>query len=186
KYLISVKNLNCNIGDSAFYDCIQLSEIILGDGVKIIGKNAFHGCSLLCSVVFGKGIYSIEPSAFSFCYHLDNVNLEKTQISILSSECFRNCGIYHIIFPKTLKIIERLALYDNPLTGISIPDYVKEVNSNFINSDRIAFLGNDTVISGPYHCEFDGTIYCLPGSKAQEFCQKIGLNYLPLSEFPTE
>ena len=186
KNLKSVKNLNCNIGDYSFFDCVQLSEINLGEGVKIIGKKAFCDCGLLSRVEFGKGIHSIEPLAFSNCKQLENVNLEKTQISILSRSCFENCGINHITFPKTLRIIEMSALSDNPLTNISIPDYVKEVDSGFADAERIAFLGNDTVVSGASFFLSNSTIYCLYGSKVQEYCQEQDIPYRPISEYPTE
>lgn len=178
KNLTSVFSLNCDIGDSTFANCSQLTDIEFGSCIKKIGFNAFGECK-----------------------NLSRINLDNTHIRVLNDLCFWGTSLENISFPKSLREIKSMIVLGTKIVSIIIPSYVKCVNYDFAELKSIAFLGMDTAIienkfqnyllssynksfSRPnlHHC----TIYCLPGSKAQEYCQKRGISCRPLSEFPTE
>lgn len=52
------------IGDHAFYNAKNLTEVRLPDGIKIIQANAFQGCKELASVNFPEGLLQIGEGAF--------------------------------------------------------------------------------------------------------------------------
>ncbi|MBR2375425.1 MAG: leucine-rich repeat domain-containing protein [Clostridia bacterium] len=53
------------IVDYAFSDCINLTSVVIGDGVTSIGEYAFSGCSSLTSVIIPDSVTSIGNNAFS-------------------------------------------------------------------------------------------------------------------------
>lgn len=55
------------IGDSAFCDCSELSEVVLPDSLKIIECCAFENCTALKSFTIPKGVDEIGYNAFSGC-----------------------------------------------------------------------------------------------------------------------
>lgn len=164
--LISVFGLNCNIGMSCFKECKNLSQIELGENVRSIGNGAFERC-----------------------YNLSSINLENTQINTLSIFCFCDTSLKEISFPETLRTIRDMSLKTSSLNSIVIPEYIQEVAHNFTSAKKVAFLGMDTIIKeAPCRSYYwDGlVIYCLLGSKVQEYCQKFRIKCRPLSEFPSE
>lgn len=56
-----------SIGESAFYQCAGLREIILPDGLKSIGKEAFNSCKDLIKVSIPLSVESIGERAFDRC-----------------------------------------------------------------------------------------------------------------------
>ncbi len=58
------------IGKKAFFECNRISKLTVGDNVKTIGNSAFSSCTSLLKVVLGKGVTLIDTSAFSGCVKL--------------------------------------------------------------------------------------------------------------------
>ena len=61
------------IGNSAFYNCDSLRNITIPDGVTSIGYSAFYGCDGLTSITIPDGVTSIGDSAFSDCNSLSGI-----------------------------------------------------------------------------------------------------------------
>lgn len=62
------------VGDYAFYRCVNLMSLDLGDGVERIGRYAFDGCKVLGRGFFslGNGLKTIDSYAFARCADLGN------------------------------------------------------------------------------------------------------------------
>ena len=58
------------IGDSAFYDCNNLTSVVIPNSVTTIGDYAFYDCSSLTSVVIPNSVTTIGSSAFDGCNNL--------------------------------------------------------------------------------------------------------------------
>lgn len=64
--------------DSAFADCESLTEVTIGNNVKVIGIRAFAGCKKLMTVNIGRGVTNIAYRAFSVCKSLTAVKIESS------------------------------------------------------------------------------------------------------------
>lgn len=71
--LYSISILRGDISNDYFYNCSNLTEIILGDGVELIGSGAFSECLNLINVYFSSGLTKVEYGAFDRCSNLGNV-----------------------------------------------------------------------------------------------------------------
>ncbi len=63
------------IGDSAFYDQIQVISIVIPDSVTSIGQYAFSGCTELANIEIPNGVTSIGFGAFGRCSSLESITL---------------------------------------------------------------------------------------------------------------
>ena len=64
-----------SIGDRAFYECSNLTSVVIGDGVTSIGYGAFECCNNLMSVVIPDSVISIDWCAFYSCRSLTVASL---------------------------------------------------------------------------------------------------------------
>ncbi|MDE6768300.1 MAG: leucine-rich repeat domain-containing protein, partial [Muribaculaceae bacterium] len=63
------------IGDYAFSDCWNLSNIILPETVKTLGEYAFNNCTSLDQITIPKDIIEIKKGTFYNCYRLLDIKL---------------------------------------------------------------------------------------------------------------
>ena len=119
------------IGDSAFYSCGGLNGITFPDSLASIGASAFHGCSGLTSIILPDGLTNIGDSTFSGCWRLNSVTLPDGLTSIGTS-AFSGCSdLTGIEFPNGLISIGASAFsgcYD--LTGITLPDGLTSIGDS--------------------------------------------------------
>jgi len=80
-----------NIGRSAFFGCMSLTNVTIGNSVTSIGEAAFVSCSNLTSVIFGNSVTNIGNSAFVFCTSLPSVTIPASVTSI-GSQGFLRCS----------------------------------------------------------------------------------------------
>ena len=136
------------IGDSAFYNCGDLTAVTLPDSltsigqwsfretgltsieipelVTTIGNAAFMSCKDLTTVNLPDNVNSIGSSAFSSCTSLTNVNLPK-MITTLKGNVFQECdALTSLIVPNNVTYIEQYAITGcDKLTNITLPENVK-------------------------------------------------------------
>ena len=72
---LSVGDRLTSIGDSAFTNCVSLKELSFPDSLATIGAYAFTSCSSLGEVTLGRGISSIGSFAFADCEGLTQVTI---------------------------------------------------------------------------------------------------------------
>ena len=105
--LSSITGLCSDIGDEAFYDCIELEEVVTpSDFYKIekIGDRAFYNCIKLHDIDLG-GVHSIGDYAFYNCDALDFIDLHnlehyRTRKCTLGESAFENCtNLYYATLP---------------------------------------------------------------------------------------
>ena len=83
------------IGDSAFYGCTSLTNVIIPDSVTSIGSNAFISCKNLINVVIGNGVTSIFDS-FKYCTSLYEVTFGNN-VKEIGIDSFQNCTALRIV-----------------------------------------------------------------------------------------
>ncbi len=78
------------IGDDAFSNCINLTNISIPSSVTTIGANAFNSCNNLQSVHISEGVAAIGEKAFSTCNALTSITIPKS-IRTLAGNAFASC-----------------------------------------------------------------------------------------------
>lgn len=116
------------IGYSAFYDCTDVTSVVVSDGIEKIGSDAFSMCTELLSVELPDSIISIGDWAFYCCYKLNSIELpyNLTKIEPLT---FYSCeSLENIVIPDNIEIVGKRA-FDNctSLKNITIGKKVTEI-----------------------------------------------------------
>jgi len=101
-----------SIGEWAFSNCTNLTNITIPDNVTNIGEWAFGFCSGLTSVTIKNGVTRIEGWAFFGCSGLTNIIIPDSVTSI-GDQAFRNCtSLASITIPDSVTSIGGAAFYD--------------------------------------------------------------------------
>ena len=95
---VIIENEVTSIGNSAFFNCNNLTSVTTGDGVTSIGYLAFEGCEALSEVVIGDRVTSIGSLAFAGCHGLSKVTMG-TSVASIGDGAFSSVGNFgEIIF----------------------------------------------------------------------------------------
>ena len=78
---VIIKNGVTTIGDHAFDNCEDLTNVEIPDSVVSIGKSAFFGCSSLASIRLPGSITTIKDRAFSACYGLKSISYSGSRLT---------------------------------------------------------------------------------------------------------
>ena len=78
------------IASGAFYQCSNITELTIPDGVTHVGYEAFYRCTNIEGVKFGSSVISIGQNAFAKCSSLESVELSEAIVN-LSSRAFSEC-----------------------------------------------------------------------------------------------
>ena len=100
-----------SIGDNAFENNKQITQVIMGDNVTRIGKNAFSGCSNLTKVSIGKSVKTIDSKAFYNCKRLKMLKIGKN-VKTIGKKAFYQCiKLTKVEIPSKVSVIGEQAFY---------------------------------------------------------------------------
>ncbi len=83
-----------SISDRAFYDCDNLTSVLIGNNVSIIGEYAFYDCDSLTSIEIPNSVTSIGDRAFYECA-LTNL-LIGSGVTSIGEKAFFACNLVEI------------------------------------------------------------------------------------------
>ena len=100
-----------SISNYAFYNCANLTTVVIPDSVESIGDSSFENCTNLTTVNIPSSIETIGDSAFKNCGSLQNITISDGVTSI-GKYVFESCS---------------------SLASITIPDSVETIGNNAFN-----------------------------------------------------
>ena len=126
------------IGDYAFYQLTNVTEVVIPETVTFIGKLAFAGCTELTTITIPASVEYIDDCAFAGCTALTTVIFEGTNVKYIDNYAFEGCeNLTEITLPEGLEEIGEGAFGGcKSLTSIKAPETLKEVGT-------LAFYGCD-------------------------------------------
>ena len=80
-----------SIGDHAFYECENLTNVKIPDSVIYISYGAFHGCTNLTSITIPNGVRIIGEYAFFACKNLTSVTIPDS-VKKIYADAFCGCN----------------------------------------------------------------------------------------------
>ena len=118
-----------SIGESAFWDCSNLTSITIPNSVTSIGNQAFCGCSKLTSVTIPNSVTSIGDRAFENCSNLTSVTISNG-VTNIGDNAFMSCsGLTSVTIPNSVTYIGDWAFYGcSGLTSVTIPNSVTSID----------------------------------------------------------
>lgn len=87
---VIIENGVTTIGNSAFSDCMFMTDAVIPEGITKIGESSFLNCSDLTTLTIPDGTTTIGSSAFRFCSELSSINIPST-VTGIGPEAFVAC-----------------------------------------------------------------------------------------------
>lgn len=188
------------INYGAFYNCQDLTQVVIPNSVREIGSGAFDKCVGLTSVKLPKGISRIEYSTFSFCMALSALEIPAS-VKEIQDLAFYNCQkLNSIQIPEGVtKLGSEAFSHCYGLTTIYIPGSITDMGNNvFRECKRLTSVKIANGVEKLGVCVFAGctglTSVILPESLTQiglgafAYCKSLTTIKLPngLTEIPKE
>ena len=108
------------IGEFAFFGCINAENAVIPEGVEYISADAFRGCSALTVITLPSTLKAISDEAFLGCTSLASVTVP-SGVVYMGQDIFRGCNDL-IIYGNRATTAEQYALNNNiPFSASSTP-----------------------------------------------------------------
>ncbi len=141
------------ISEYAFMNCMNVTSVIIPQGIGSIGKRAFWHCGL-SSVTIGGGILPQYSSAFENCSNLSSVVFSNNGVQSIPENAFFNCPkISSLTIGNSVNSIDPRAFPKGSLASIVVDSnnntYDSRNGCNAIinkNTNELIIGGKNTVI----------------------------------------
>ncbi len=139
---VEIKDGVTNIGNFAFYECGNLTNINIPNSVISIGECAFESCTNLTSVSMGNSVRSIGYGAFQECNNLTKINIPDS-LNYIGDIAFWGCSsLKNINIPPNLTSIGVWVFGSCGNLNIE----VSPQNETYSSIDGVLFNNNETEI----------------------------------------
>lgn len=124
-----------NIGGSAFADCRSLADIDIPESVIQIGSYAFQNCHKFTSIVIPESVKSIGDGVFKNCSSLININDIIESWTVIPKDMFSGCSsLTNLVIPESINSIGSAAFSGcSKLTNVNLPKSLTIIPANLFN-----------------------------------------------------
>ena len=167
-YKDSIKTVIINngviaVGDYAFYDHSELTNVNIPNGTTFIGHNAFNGCTSLTSMTIPSSVNFLGDFSFALCTGLTQVNIPN-QVTFIGKYAFYLCtGLTLVTIGNSVTYIGDSAFQScTALTSMTIPSSVTFIgNGIFYDCTRLNSIFVDS--NNENYQSIDGVLYSKNG-----------------------
>lgn len=179
----SIKNGTSVIADGAFAGC-GANQVTLASQTATIGNNAFKDCQNLSQIRFSSNLEYIGKSAFENCTSLINITLPEKEIQMYAS-AFYNTGYYN-----NAENWNNGALYygtmvigvDENASKIEIAEGTTKIIAEALRDKDVVIPTSVTDISPEAFTHKENvTIYGYGGTYAQEYATTYNIKFIDLN-----
>ena len=123
-----------NLGKGIFYNCKNLNDFDIPEGVEVIDDRAFFGCISLKHIIIPQSVSSINPSAFAVCVSVESISVESDNpvfhssgnciIETLTKTIIKGCKTSVIPDDGSVEVIGRMSFFycdNDKMKSIYIP-----------------------------------------------------------------
>ncbi len=143
----TIPNTVKEIGENAFLNRDQLTEIIMQEGVTKIADSAFLGCFALEKIAIPETVLTIGSRAFSSCWHLTAISLPDS-VQTLGEGVFDQCEALRTVYLG--KGVTGIGNEPFGFTGVWDGIYVHEDNTAYCSVDGVLYSKDmKTIIQCP-------------------------------------
>ena len=139
----SLSDKNAIIGELAFYECSELTNVILpsGDNKVEIQMGAFYACESLQNINLSN-VTDIKDYAFANCEKLEKVNVASALN--IGKYAFAGCTNLYSVDISSAETIKDYAFAETELSSITIPDSIKYIGQAvFANVENLSISISD-------------------------------------------
>ena len=132
---VVIKDGVTDIGNYAFYYCVNLQSMSIAGTVTSVGTCAFEYCTALKGITIPAGVKELYNYAFYGCSALESVSLPDT-LTRIGYYCFQQCtALEGIEIPDSVNYIGSDAFRDcTALKSMELPDSITSLNSCLFHS----------------------------------------------------
>ncbi len=118
------------IGEYAFENCTNLTDISIPDTMIRIGQCAFHECNSLTGIMIPYGVTEIEAASFAGCSSMTNISIPNSVTSIARDALSGCSSLTSITLPDSLTTIGYGAFWNcTGLARLKIPENVTGIGN---------------------------------------------------------
>lgn len=135
------------IGESAFYDCKSLTNLVLYNDELQIGNAAFYDCSGLKELTINGDKIVIDEAAFYACTNLENLYINAEELTIGEAAFYACEGLKELNITAGIARIGNAAFYD-----------CKDLSRIYISGENSVEIGDGAFYSctGPSDIKIEG------------------------------
>ena len=173
---VVIGNRVTSVGDHAFYGCNNLTEVTLGNSMKIIGNSAFQFCDLR-SVVIPGVTHTISHYAFDGNKKLASVTFSE-QLKTIGKDAFARTALTSVEFNDHLESIGDYAFLSCEFSEVTIPETILSIGKFALGYDY-------EIIDGKWqYFPVEGfTVSGYTGSEAEHYANENGFEFTSLGIF---
>lgn len=116
------------IDDGSFSECMDITKVVIPQGVTNIGEKAFSGCRNLTEVTIPEGLTYIGAEAFYNCSSLTSITIPES-VGWIDTYTFAYCtSLKEVILPDSMGTIGNYAFFAcSSLTAIELPENLTKI-----------------------------------------------------------